>query len=116
MISGLFVFLAQTEAAAPAAQAAQAPQAPPLAGSIVPMVCIFVIMYFLIIRPQQQKQKQLQQRISQLKTGDEVLVGGIYGVVVNLKDGPTLTLKIADNVRIEVEKSAISPVLKKTDR
>lgn len=77
------------------------------------MICIFVMMYFLVIRPQQQKQKQLQDRISGLKTGDEVVVAGIHGVVANLKDGPTLTLKIADNVRIEVEKTAIGTVLTK---
>jgi preprotein translocase subunit YajC len=112
MFSGLLIFLAQaageTSAASPQAQ-------PPSAlGTMVPMICIFVIMYFLIIRPQQQKQKQLQERISALKTGDEVVVAGIHGVVANLKDGPTLTLKIADNVKIEVEKTAIGTVSSKS--
>lgn len=100
------LFIAQ---AAPAA----APQAPSALGTLVPMICIFAIMYFLMIRPQQQKQKQLQDRISNLKTGDEVVVAGIHGVVANLKDGDTLTLKIADNVRIEVDKSAIATVVVK---
>lgn len=98
------------------AQAAPAGAQPPsAAGMFVPMICIFVIMYFLMIRPQQQKQKQLQQMIDNVKTGDEVIVAGIHGVVANLKDGNTLTLKIADNVRIEVEKSAIVSVAKKVD-
>lgn len=91
-----------------------APQQPPsMAGMLVPMVCIFAVMYFLMIRPQQQKQKKLQETIDNLKTGDAVItVGGIHGVVSNVKDGATLTLKIADNVRVDVEKSAIATVLK----
>lgn len=77
------------------------------------MVCIFAVMYFLMIRPQQQKQKKLQETIDNLKTGDAVITsGGIHGVVSNVKDGATLSLKIADNVRIDVEKSAIATVLK----
>jgi len=93
------------------AQAAQQP--PSMAGMLVPMVCIFAVMYFLMIRPQQQKQKKLQATIDSLKTGDAVItMGGIHGVVSNVKDGATLTLKIADNVRIDVEKSAIVTVLK----
>jgi preprotein translocase subunit YajC len=107
MLHALSLFVAQ---AAPAAATA-----PSAAGMFVPMICIFVIMYFLMIRPQQQKQKQLQEMISNVKTGDEVIVAGIHGVVANVKDGSTLTLKIADNVRIEVEKSAVSSVSKKVD-
>jgi len=77
------------------------------------MICIFAVMYFLMIRPQQQKQKKLQETIDSLKTGDAVITtGGIHGVVSNVKDGSTLSLKIADNVRIDVEKSAIATVLK----
>ncbi len=84
-----------------------------MAGMLVPMVCIFAVMYFLMIRPQQQKQKKLQETIDNLKTGDAVITsGGIHGVVSNVKDGATLSLKIADNVRIDVEKSAIATVLK----
>ena len=84
-----------------------------MAGMLVPMVCIFAVMYFLMIRPQQQKQKKLQETIDNLKTGDAVITtGGIHGVVSNVKDGAILSLKIADNVRIDVEKSAIATVLK----
>jgi len=93
------------------AQAAQQPLS--MAGMLVPMVCIFAVMYFLMIRPQQQKQKKLQETIDNLKTGDAVITtGGIHGVVSNVKDGAILSLKIADNVRIDVEKSAIATVLK----
>lgn len=84
-----------------------------MAGMLVPMVCIFAVMYFLMIRPQQQKQKKLQETIDNLKTGDAVITtGGIHGVVSNVKDGAVLSLKIAENVRVDVEKSAIATVLK----
>lgn len=105
MLSGILLL---AQASAPAAQ-----PPPSVAGMLVPMVCIFAIMYFLMIRPQQQKQKKLQQTIDALKTGDAVVTaGGLHGVVSNVKDGPTLTLKIADNVRVEVDKSAIVSVQK----
>ncbi len=88
-------------------------QPPGIGGVLVPMVLIFSIMYFMMIRPQNQKQKKLAEMISNLQTGDPVVTtGGIHGVVANLKDGSTLMLKVADNVRIEVDKSAIASVLK----
>jgi preprotein translocase subunit YajC len=99
-------------------------QAAPAAGGVQPtlqqqlspvvmMVCVFAIMYFIMIRPQQLKQKKLTDMISALQTGDAVVIsGGIHGMVANIKDGPTFSLKIADNVRIEVDKSAIVSVIK----
>ena len=79
----------------------------------VPMICVFVIMYFLVLRPQQQQRKKLQEMVDNMKTGDAVVTtGGIHGIVSNMKDGNTLMLKVADNVRIEVDKSAIASVLK----
>ena len=75
---------------------------------LLPMMAIF---YFLLIRPQQKRQRELQAMISALKTGDKVVTtGGIHGIVSNVKDGATLSLKIADNVKIEVDKSAIATV------
>jgi preprotein translocase subunit YajC len=95
---------------------AQAPGSAPatgIAGMFVPMICVFLIMYFLVLRPQQQQRKKLQEMIDNMKTGDAVVTtGGIHGIVSNMKDGNTLMLKIADNVRIEVDKSAIASVLK----
>ncbi len=70
-----------------------------------------VVFYFLLIRPQQKRQKDMQRLVSELKTGDKVVTnGGIHGIVSNVKDGSTLSLKIADNVKIEVDKSAITSV------
>ena len=80
---------------------------------LIPMIAIFAIMYFLIIRPQSKRQKELAARVSNLKTGDKVITsGGIHGIVSNVKEGTTLSLKIADNVKIEVDKTAIASVEK----
>ena len=76
------------------------------------MAFAFALIYFMSIRPQAKKQKDLQARISQLKTGDRVVTtGGIYGTVSNVKDGATLLLKIADNVKIEIDKTAVANVV-----
>src|SRR5436305_9851484 len=78
---------------------------------LIPLACMAVIFYFLLIRPQQKKAKELQTLITSIKTGDKVVTtGGIHGIVSNVKDGATLSLKIADNVKIEVDKSAIASV------
>lgn len=105
MIASALFFLAQTTAPQPAP--------PSGAGMLVPMIAIFAIMYFLIIRPQNKRQKELATRVSALKTGDKVVTtGGIHGIVANVKEGATLSLKIADNVKIEVDKTAIASVEK----
>ena len=76
------------------------------------MAFAFALIYFMSIRPQAKKQKELLARVSQLKTGDKVVTtGGIYGIVANVKDGSTLLLKIADNVKIEIDKTAIANVV-----
>jgi preprotein translocase subunit YajC len=79
---------------------------------IIPMVAMVAIFYFLIIRPQNQKQKQLQSMMSSLKTGDKVVTaGGIHGLISNVKD-KTVIVKIADNVKVEVDKASITSVTK----
>lgn len=81
----------------------------------MPMLFVFAIMYFLMIRPQRKKQQELEKQIKALKTGDRVVTsGGIHGVVSNTKgdQSTSLTLKIADNVKIEIEKSAVATVLR----
>ena len=75
-----------------------------------------VIFYFLIIRPQNKRQKELQSLVSTLKTGDKVVTSsGIHGIIANVKEGSVLSLKIADNVKIEIDKSAIATVDKSSD-
>jgi preprotein translocase subunit YajC len=77
---------------------------------LLPLAFIFIIFYFLLIRPQQKRQKEHQQLLSNLKTGDKVVTSsGIHGLIANVKD-TTFLVKIADNVKIEVDKNAIASV------
>ena len=74
---------------------------------MVPFVFIFVIFYFLLIRPQQRKAKDHAKLVSALKTGDSVVTNaGIHGVISNVKD-KTVIVKIADNVKVEFDRAAI---------
>ncbi len=83
-----------------------------LGSMAIPMICMVVIFYFMAIRPQSQRQKELANRVAALKTGDKVVTNsGIHGIISNVKEGSTLMLKIADNVKIEVDKSSIATVL-----
>lgn len=94
------------------AYAQNAPQADPF-GFLLPMLIIFGAFYFLLIRPQQKRQKAHTALVSALKTGDEVLTaGGILGQVTNVTDHYA-TLKIADDVEIKVQKSTVSAVVPK---
>ena len=79
--------------------------------TLIPFVLIFIIMYFMVIRPQQKKGKEHQEMLNKLKKNDEVMTsGGIYGKVVDLKE-TVVTLEVAPNVRIRVHRPQISAVL-----
>lgn len=105
MISTI-LFLAQ-QTAAPGA-----PPQPDLLQTLLPFLFMGVIFYFLLIRPQQKRQKQHQQLMANLKTGDRVVTGsGIHGLITNVKE-TTFLLKVADNVKIEIDKSAVAGVEK----
>jgi preprotein translocase subunit YajC len=100
------LFLAQ-QTAAPGA-----PPQPDLLQTLLPFLFMGVIFYFLLIRPQQKRQKQHQQLMANLKTGDRVVTSsGIHGLIANVKES-TFLLKVADNVKIEVDKSAVAGVEK----
>ena len=74
---------------------------------------MFLMMYLLMIRPQQKKAKELAAQIASLKTGDRVVTsGGIHGVISNIKEGSALLLKVDDNCKMLVEKSAIATISK----
>jgi preprotein translocase subunit YajC len=102
---------------------AMAPATPPGTesnpqGQMLQMVGMFAILgvmfYFLLIRPQQKQRKDQENMIKNVKSGDHILTtGGIYGIVTNVKD-KSLMLKIADNVKIEIAKSAIGSVVQKS--
>lgn len=96
---------------------AQAPAAGPSAGigAFVPFIFIFVIMYFVLLRPQMKRQKDQQRLVSTLKTGDRVVTSaGIHGLISNVKE-TTVIVKVADNVKIEMEKSAVTNVVKSAE-
>jgi preprotein translocase subunit YajC len=96
---------------------AQAPAASPAGGigAFVPFIFIFVIMYFVLLRPQMKRQKDQQRLVSALKTGDRVVTNaGIHGLISNVKE-TTVIVKVADNVKIEMEKSAVTTVLKSAE-
>jgi len=76
--------------------------------NFIPLIFLFLVFYFLIIRPQQKKQKEHQAMIANLKKNDEVVTsGGIHGVIVNVKD-KTFVLRVDENVKIEVDKGSIA--------
>ena len=83
---------------------------------IVPMMIIFAIFYFMLIRPQQRKEKERRRMMDNVKTGERVMFsGGILGTVTNVKEH-TLMVKIADKVKIEISRGAISKVLEKGEK
>ena len=93
--------LLQAAAATPAANGMSS------IGTILPLILIFVVFYFFMIRPQNKKQKDIQKARAALKNGDRVITsGGIYGKIKEVKDD-SFVLEIAENVRIRVEKSAV---------
>ena len=88
---------------------------PPAWVQILPLGILFVLMYFVLLRPQMKRQKETEKLIQTVKTGDRVLAaGGIYGTVANLKDGIVI-LKVADNVKLEVLRSSITSVEKASE-
>ncbi len=107
MNSFLFPILAQTLTPPPVREAS-------IVDSIPMMLMMVVVFWLFLIRPQQKRQKEMANRISALKTGDRVVTtGGIHGTVSNVKDGPTLMLKVDDSTKLEVDKSAIAHVVTK---
>jgi len=95
---------------------AQAPSpAAPAGGGIIgllPFLFVAVALYYVMIRPQMRKQKELAALVSSLKTGDRIVTAsGIHGLISNVKDR-TVIVKIAENVKIEMEKSAVATVVK----
>ncbi len=75
---------------------------------LFPLVLIFVIFYFMLIRPQKTKEKEHQKTLANLKKNDEIVTtGGIHGTIINVKE-KTLVIRIDDNVKIEIEKNCVA--------
>lgn len=104
-----------SDAAAPAAILAAAAGGPGLVMQLAPLVLIFVVFYFLLIRPQQQRLKAHREMVANLRRGDVVVTGGgIVGKVTKVQ-GDEATIEIAENTRIKVVKTSISEVRAKTE-
>ena len=89
-------------------------QSNPIA-SFLPFVLMFLVLYLLILRPQMKKQRNQQRMIDELEKNDAIVTsGGIHGTILNIKDD-ILVVKIADNVKIEISRAAVSRVKNKED-
>lgn len=81
--------------------------------NLMPIVLIFVVFYFLLIRPQKKTQDEHKKMVANLKKNDEVITsGGMHGTIANVKDN-SVTLKVDDNVKIEVQRSSITTIKRK---
>ncbi|RXK87709.1 preprotein translocase subunit YajC [Chlorobaculum sp. 24CR] len=95
--------------------------APPAGGAtpnpfvqLVPLVLIFVVFYFFMIRPQQKKQKERESLLNDIKRGDRIVtIGGIHGTVAGIEtEKKTVLVQVADNVKLKFERSAIANIEK----
>jgi len=86
-----------------------------LTSTLVMFGLIFVIFYFMIIRPQQKRQKERQKMLEAMKKGDKILTaGGIYGTVVGVED-KTVLVQIADNVKVKVDRGSVGNVVREAE-
>ena len=81
--------------------------------TFLPFIFILAILYFLLIRPQARKQKEKQRMLQNLRKGDRILtIGGVYGTIEGIRDkDETITVKIADTVKVQMTKSSVSAVV-----
>ena len=84
-------------------------------GAFLPLIIIFAIFYFLLIRPQQKKAKQHKQLLSELRKGDKVISsGGLHGVITGMSD-EVLTVEISPKVRVKISRGSISGVIRRAE-
>lgn len=98
------------------AQAAGGGDAVGFAGSLIPLILIFVIFYFLLIRPQQKKAREHAAMVQALRRGDQVLTaGGIVAKVTKVGEGEEIEAEIAKDVKVKIDRRTVSAVLSKTE-
>ncbi|MSO64611.1 MAG: preprotein translocase subunit YajC [Alphaproteobacteria bacterium] len=98
------------------AQSGGGPLGDNLIGTVGPLVLIFVVFYFLLIRPQQKKAKAHREMITNVRRGDQVVTGGgIIGKVTKVVSDDRVQVEIADNVRVEIARSTIADVLTRSE-
>lgn len=114
----LFNLISDAYAMGSAPQQGGAAQGDPIMGliaSLLPLILILVVFYFLLIRPQQKRAKEHRQMLENLKRGDKVItIGGEYGVVESVGQN-TVVLKIAENVKVKYSKQSIAALRPPTD-
>lgn len=82
-----------------------------LVSSLLPFLLIILVFYFLILRPQQKRQKERQKLLESVKKGDRVITsGGLHGTVEGVED-KTVLIKIADNTKVKIERSAVATII-----
>ena len=82
----------------------------------IPLILIFAIMYFLLIRPQQKKAKEHANMVSNLRRGDNIITqGGVVGKVAKVKEDGEIEVEIADGIKVRVIKSTVATVVSKTE-
>jgi preprotein translocase subunit YajC len=85
----------------------------PVQSQLIAIIMIFVVFYFLLIRPQKKAQDDHKKMLAGLKKNDEIITnGGIHGIIANVKDS-TVTLKVDDNVKLEIQKSCVASIRRK---
>lgn len=85
-------------------------------GSFIPLILIFAIMYFLLIRPQQKKLKDHKKMVAALRRGDQIVTqGGLIGKVIKVKDDNEVEVELAKGMNVRVVQSTIAQVLSKTE-
>lgn len=111
LISSAFAASATSTAATGAAQGSLS-----FLASLMPLFLVIIIFYFFLVRPQQRRMAEYQKLVSGLRRGDRVVTsGGIIGTIHRVEaNSPDVTVEIADNVRVRVQRNAIAEVLAKT--
>ncbi len=81
-----------------------------LMANLFPLALIFLIFYFILIRPQQKQQREFKKMVEGLKKNDQIVtIGGVHGTIVNVKD-KTLVVRIDENTRVEIDKTAVGRI------
>jgi len=108
--------LISTAWAADAAAVAPQPTMMESFAQFAPLLFILALMYFLLIRPQQKRFSEHQAMVKDIRRGDKIITGGgIFGTVIKLDGDEAMTVEIADNVRIKIQRSSISAVVQRAD-
>ena len=87
-----------------------------MGGQFIPLILIFAIMWFLLIRPQQKKMKEHQAMVAALRKGDQIVTqGGMIGKVTRVKEGEEIEVEIAEGVKVRIVRNTVAQVLSKTE-